>query len=122
MVKDALEFGGADGVDGGEMENAALEVLGEGGVSLAVLGLWALAEGVGEDGFELVVSGAGEVGLFVDEVEEGDVEAAVFFVGVGLKTGCVTNHFSSNLIFRDAISMDDGKVGVLIKSAAVTSQ
>ena len=65
-VKDALEFGGADGVDCGEMENAALEVLGEGGVSLAVLGLWALAEGVGEDGFKVVVSGAGEVGLFVD--------------------------------------------------------
>ena len=48
------------------MENAALEVLGEGGVSLAVLGLWALAEGVGKDGFQLVVSGAGEVALFVD--------------------------------------------------------
>ena len=56
------------------------------------------------------------------EVEEGDVEAAVLFVGVGLKTGCVTNHFSSNLIFRDAISMDEGKVGALRKSVAVTSR
>ena len=53
-------------MDGGDEGDAAFEVGSEVGVIFAVLGGGAVAETVGEDGFEFVEGIAADIGLFVD--------------------------------------------------------